>query len=53
MKLMPESYGTRPVLLRIDMGNGQHEACTADFLFALSGVNRLLISGFKALRCQP
>jgi hypothetical protein len=25
----------------------------ADFLFALSGVNRLLSSGFKALRCQP
>jgi hypothetical protein len=26
---------------------------TADFLFAFSGLNRLLNSGFNALRCQP
>jgi hypothetical protein len=26
---------------------------TADFQSALSGLNRLLNSGFKALRCQP
>jgi hypothetical protein len=26
---------------------------TADFAFALSGLNRLLISSCKALRCQP